>query len=180
MSKKKLTQKKLKELLYYDPETGIFTWNKYMQSNAKFGCKAGGLSSQGYNRISILGERYISSRLAHLYMEGYFPENEMDHINRVRHDDRWVNLRAVTHMCNLRNVGIKSNNTSGITGVCFDKKNSKWLSYIILFGKFNNLGRYKNKIDAANRRWESEKENGFPNCQTTSSSFSYLKERGLI
>ena len=117
----KLTQKRLKELLYYNLDTGIFT-NRIDRSNVKVGDIAGYINSKGYRCIRVDCKIYRASRLAWLYMKGYFPEHEVDHEDRVRHNDRWKNLRHLTHSCNLKNRGVNSNNTSGITGVNWDKR----------------------------------------------------------
>ena len=118
----KLTQKRLKELLHYDPSTGIFTWLVALSKKVKIGDIAGHIDSKGYRHIGVDCDVYRASRLAWLYMEGYFPEHEVDHEDRVRHNDRWKNLRHLTHSCNLKNRGVNSNNTSGITGVNWDKR----------------------------------------------------------
>ena len=107
---KTLTQARLKELLHYDPSTGIFTRLKTVSNNGKKGAIAGGVCKiNGYRRIVVDYKTCIASLLAWLYMEGYWPEHEIDHINRIKHDDRWENLRHVTHQCNVRNSSISKN-----------------------------------------------------------------------
>ena len=119
---KKLTQSRLKEILHYDPITGIFTWIVANSKSIKIGNVAGCIKPDGYRCIRVDNKDYKASRLAWLYMKGYFPEHEVDHEDRVRHNDRWKNLRHLTHSCNLKNRGVNSNNTSGITGVNWDKR----------------------------------------------------------
>lgn len=92
--KNKLTQKRLKKLLYYNPDTGIFTWKINSRRSLK-DAPAGNLHPSGYIRIGIDSKEYRAHRLAFLYMEGYIPENDVDHINRVRDDNRWKNLREL-------------------------------------------------------------------------------------
>ena len=82
-----LTQERLKELLHYDPETGYFTWKISPNNAVKVGSVAG-TSMNNYIRIIIDHKAYLAHRLAFLYMEGYFPEHEVDHINRIRDDNR--------------------------------------------------------------------------------------------
>ena len=173
--KNKLTQKRLKELLHYDPDTGIWKWISPKARRVKAGDIAGYIKSNGYRGITVDNILYLSSRLAHLYMEGYFPENDMDHINRIRHDDRWCNIRHVSRQCNTRNCGIASNNTSGITGVSWQKATKKWLADIRINKKQIRIGCYEKIIDAVKARWEGEKKYNFPNCNTTSSAYKYLK-----
>jgi len=175
----KLTQKRLKELLYYDLDTGTFTWRMSRGNNTKSGATAGCLNNEGYIQIRVDDKSYRAARLAWLYMEGYFPENQIDHINRIRHDDRWINLRHVSHLCNMRNCNIAKNNTSGITGVCQHGDSKKWHAQIKIIDRRVFLGSFNSKIDAARARWNGEVKYGFPNCNTTSSAYLYLKERGL-
>jgi len=180
--KQKLTQERLKEILNYNSDTGIFTWRYYRQG-IKRNRVAGSIDNakgNGYRRIKTNETSYTCSRLAFLYMEGYFPEHEVDHINRIRHDDRWCNLRHVTKQCNMRNCSVSKNNNSSITGVIWYKDRSKWGAQIRHNYKNSHLGFYEEKKDAARARWEAEKEYGWPECNTTSSAFLYLKERGLV
>lgn len=87
-----LTQKRLKELLKYNPDSGAFRWRvSWTRTRLPAGC----IHSDGYRRIEIDGRRYLASRLAWLYMKGRMPENFVDHINRIRDDNRWANLRHV-------------------------------------------------------------------------------------
>jgi len=177
----KLTQKRLKELLHYEPEIGIFTRLTTVSNyKAKKGDIAGCINKRdGYKRIVIDSKSYKSARLAWLYVEGYFPENDVDHKNRIRHDDRWENLRHVSRQCNIRNCGISKRNKSGIIGVDWDKDRRKWRSQINIFGKIFNLGRFKNKVDAVRARWRAEVKHGFPNCNSTSTAYLYLNNKKL-
>ena len=178
MHKVKITQSRLKKLLYYNSETGDFIWkvNKY---RSKKGSIAGGINKDGYCYIKIDGVTYKLARLAFLYKEGYWPENEIDHINRITGDDRWINLRHVTRQCNMRNCGMLKNNTSGIKGLSWDKARLKWAAQIKVNGKNISVGRFRNKVDAANARWEAEKKYGFPNCNSTSSAYLYLSSKNV-
>lgn len=174
--KSKLTQLRLKELLYYNPDTGIFTWIKKRNNFVKKGSRAGAIHSYGYIVIRIDKKEYKAHRLAFLYMEGYFPENDVDHINRERADNRWGNLREVSRSCNIRNSKILHANKSGITGVCWHRRDKKWYAYIRGSDKISHLGTFKNKLDAAYARWEAEKKYGYPNCNTTSSAYQYTQK----
>ena len=174
---KNLTHKRLREVLKYDPETGVFVWLKNMSSMVKKGNVAGSIYGDGYRIIKIDGNRYKASRLAWFYMEGYFPENQIDHINRIRNDDRWKNLRHVSHQCNSRNHNTLKNNTSGITGVCWHKKYQKWYADIKTTDKRVFLGLFDFKIDAAKARWKAEVKYGFPDCNTTSTALQYIRDR---
>lgn len=177
--KEKLTQEKLKELLYYDFETGIFTWKVDRGGSAKKGSVAGCLKNN-YWHIAVNDKRYLAHRLAFLYMEGYMPENGIDHIDRNPKNNAWNNLREVSHSCNMRNCSLFKNNKSGITGVVWEKSTKKWRSNISIPKKNINLGRYDNLADAVKARWNAEIKYNFPNCNTTSSAYLYLKKYGYI
>ena len=145
-----LTQTKLKELLNYCPETGIFTWKVITSNRARLDCPAGNLTSHGYIRISVLGNVYYAHRLAWLYVHGEFPKNEIDHINRVTTDNRIDNIRLATHNQNLRNLSKKKNNKSGYIGVSWAKREHKWEAYCTHKGKRYSLGYFNTAENASN------------------------------
>lgn len=168
-----LTQKRLKEVLDYNPKTGIFTWIVDRTKTAKTGVVAGS-NNNGYIQISVDGILHRAHRLVWLYTHGYLPENEVDHINRNRSDNRITNLRHVSRKCNSHNCKVSDKNSSGVAGISWDNKNKKWVAQIYS-GKQYNLGRFKEKLDAVFARWKAEIKYGFSNCLTSSSSYNYLK-----
>lgn len=180
MKNQKLTQERLKELLHYCPDTGVFTWIVSKSKNIHVSDVAGCINSRGYRQIRIDGKTYKASRLAWLYMESYFPEHHCDHINRIKDDDRWENLRHVSHKCNMRNRGVLKSNSSGITGVVWRKQILKWGAQIALNKKQIYLGCFETKTEAVKARWDAEVKHNFPNCNNTSSAYLYLKEIGLL
>lgn len=98
-----INQDDLKRSLHYDPKTGDFT-RLVRASNMPAGSIAGSIQTRdGYVIIRVLGHRHTAHRLAWLYMTGTWPSGEIDHINRVRADNRWENLRDVSHMENVHN-----------------------------------------------------------------------------
>jgi hypothetical protein len=178
--RKKLTQGRLKELLNYDPETGVFTWLESRKA-CKKGERAGNIGPIGYERIQVFRKQYLSHRLAWFYMEGFLPTGiEIDHINKNRADNRWKNLRLVSRQCNAKNCNVSKWNKSGITGVSFDSSRKKWMVQAMVNGVKISGGRFDEKVDAALKRFEIEKEYNFPDCQTTSSAYLYLKDKGKI
>ena len=103
-----LTQKKLKQILYYNKDTGFFVYIKdIFNLDTKFvvraGDIAGSIDNQGYVSITIKGKRYSLHRLAWLYTYGHFPKQQIDHINRIRNDNRIINLRDVSGKVNMSN-----------------------------------------------------------------------------
>jgi hypothetical protein len=135
---KNLTQAKLKEILEYNPETGVFTWLIQQRGTARVGSKAGTPCPAGYCQISIKGKRYLAHRLAFLYMTGDFPKNEVDHINRDNTDNSWKNLRNATRSQNEANTRLFKTNKSGYRGVSWDKHNKCWKAS----GKINNKSKH--------------------------------------
>ncbi len=98
-----LTAERLREILDYDPATGVFTHRTTCHSAVKLGSVAGWVSSHGYRLIGVDGPRYYAGRLAYLWVTGEWPSGEIDHINRLRDDNRWSNLRDVSPSENKRN-----------------------------------------------------------------------------
>ena len=138
-----LTQARLKELLSYDPDTGIFTRLAYA-GPAKPGDVAGGLN-HGYVVIRVGGQQYLAHRLAFLYMTGSLPSEDTDHINGNKSDNRWSNLRLATRSQNQANKKLNSYNTSGINGVCWSSSHKRWGVRVSKAGCRHFLGYYKDK-----------------------------------
>jgi hypothetical protein len=90
-----ITQNRLKEVLDYNPITGIFI-RKIRINKVKAGSIAGTKTAQGYLSVSIDGRPYLLHRLVILFMTGSFPEKQVDHINGIRTDNRWMNIRNVS------------------------------------------------------------------------------------
>lgn len=110
------TWHRLKELLHYNPETGVFTW-LVSRGKVKAGSVAGRLNKDGHRRIKIDGVEYFAHRLAFLYMTGEWPKELIDHRDVDPANNRWGNLREATIMQNARNRRVASNNVLGIKGV---------------------------------------------------------------
>ena len=113
-----IAQEKLKELLHYDPVTGIFTWLSQASNGINIGHVAGRLNVRGCVEIGICGIVHKAHRLAWLYMTGEWPKEHIDHINGVRNDNRWGNLREATRVINSQNRHkAQRNNITGFLGV---------------------------------------------------------------
>lgn len=86
-----LTQKRLCEVLNYNPETGVFTWIKGSRKG-----KVAGTShdARGFLKVAIDGKRHLLHRLAWLWMMGVMPRSSVAHINGDHGDNRWSNLRS--------------------------------------------------------------------------------------
>ncbi len=104
----------LNEYLHYDEFNGQFTWIKYAGPRAQVGSPAGHVHHTGYIRIKFKGAVYAASRLAYKVMMHEEAGESMDHINNVKTDNRWVNLRSVSQGENqLNRIDTKRN--GGVT-----------------------------------------------------------------
>ena len=146
-----LTAARLRELLSYDPNTGIFCW-QVSRGSGKRGLRAGRKNDEGYIEISIDSRFYKAHRLAWLYVHGCWPAEQMDHRNGVRTDNRIANLREATHAENQQNKAIHRNNTSGHPGVYWNKQSRKWQVQMRNAGRFLHLGYFDDFADAVAAR----------------------------
>lgn len=146
-----VTQARLKELLDYDLGTGVFTW-RVSCGTAKSGSVSGTVRPDGYVGIQIDRKPYLAHRLAWLYVHGEFPTDQIDHVNRVRTDNRIENLRLATNAENAQNMSKYRTNTSGVVGVCWYKRDGNWLAFIWLNGKKIHLGLFDTIEEAAAAR----------------------------
>lgn len=144
-----LNQQRLKELLSYDIETGIFTNLTQRAQCVKKGADAGGKHPEGYIYIQIDGKQYNAHRLAWLYIYGELPKYPLDHINEIKDDNRISNLRLDINNENLHNKSNPQiNNTSGFRGVHWSKKCQKWAAQISIKGKVKHLGLFNTAEEA--------------------------------
>lgn len=143
MANEILTQERLKELLHYNPETGIFIWIVRTGMRNKVGCVAGTKNPTGYIQIGIDRKFYRVHRLAFLYMTGYCDETKaVDHINGIRDDNRYCNLRLVCALENRQNQKkAQINNKLGFLGVSASR--GKIRAIIMSNGKKSYLGYFE-------------------------------------
>lgn len=170
-----ITQERLKEMLSYSEETGVFTWLVTGRGRVRIGDVAGCISSDGYVVIGIDKILYRAHRLVWLYVHGYFPENHTDHINRVRHDNRIENLREVSVQCNIRNYGNNIRSTSGVRGVCWSKKMQKWKGHVMVDQKTLHLGYHEDIVEAVAHRLAFEQCLGWDICGNNSPAYEYMQ-----
>ena len=144
-----ITQCELKEVLDYNPDTGVFTWKNTVSNRAVIGSVAGNKDNHGYICIKINRKPYQLHRLAYLYMTGNFPENLIDHINHIKDDNRWTNLRDATYSQNMSNIVKYKTNTSGYKGVGWSKTAKKWRAQISYMHKDIYIGSYNTPQEAS-------------------------------
>lgn len=138
-----ITQERLKELVSYNPDTGLF-YRKIKTSNrCNMSSSAGSIDRHGYMWMSLDGVTYRLHRLAFIYMTGSVLESDVDHINGDRADNRFANLRQVSRSVNMQNKRRpSSNNKSGLVGVCYDSRREKYYAHIRFGGKNRYLGTF--------------------------------------
>jgi hypothetical protein len=138
-----LTAERLRELLSYDPETGVFAW-KVSRRGVRPG-QTGNVRPDGYLRIGIDGVNHLANRLAWLYVTGAWPEYGVDHRDGDHGNNRFLNLRDVSQQINVQNVGAatKANKSSGLLGVSYHARDGLWRARIYVDGKERCLGYFK-------------------------------------
>lgn len=151
-----MTQDELKSHLAYSQKTGVFTWVRPTSNRVKRGATAGKIAGAGYVYIGLKGRHWLAHRLAWLYVYGKFPEHQIDHINRIRTDNRLSNLRDVPPFGNMQNLSSRGDNTSGIRGVVWRKDLRKWQAQIRIKRKCVWLGVYSTAQEAAAARKAGE------------------------
>ena len=142
------TQARLHELFHYDELTGVFIW-KVGRGGVLAGAVAGGQDSCGYLQMRFCGTKASCHRLAWLYVYGVFPENELDHINGIKNDNRIENLRPATRANNMCNIGVRKNSKTGVKGVTWDTQHGKFRAQIMHQGKRHNIGRFDDAESAS-------------------------------
>jgi hypothetical protein len=147
MAKELITATRLREILSYEPDTGVLAWR--VSGRGRKPCGVAGTPCRGYTHVKVDGGQYLAHRLAWLYMTGEWPPDQIDHVSGDRADNRWLNLRLADNSKNRANTGRSVVNTSGLKGVSWDKARHKWRADIKVHGKSSNLGCFGCKADAA-------------------------------
>ena len=136
-------------MLEYNPDAGLFTWRVRRKPCIIPGQIAGTLNKgHGYVIVCIDGRLYKAHRLAWFYMTETWPKADIDHINMIRADNRWSNLREATRAQNKTNEAKRTNNTSGYKGVTWNKRAQRWIAQLQCDGKKMHLGRFATAEDA--------------------------------
>ena len=140
----------LLQLISYNPETGVLRWRVRVNSNTPAGSIAG-TPNKGYVQISVKGRTYRAHRLAVFYMTGEWPVGQVDHEDRDRMNNRWLNLRPANSQQNAANTGPRSTNKLGVKGVCYIGPRDRYLPQITVNGEHKSLGYCKTLEEAAAR-----------------------------
>lgn len=169
-----LTRRLVREAFDYDPLTGVLTrrqlsreWFRSDQDwrgwNRRWaGREAGAVNAGKYKQVSALGKQALYvHRVIWLWMTGEWP-SEIDHRDRDRSNNRWSNLRDVSHLKNGRNQGMRKNNTTGVTGVYRQKTGRFWASIGSKpAGDFKYLGTFDTLWEAGEARQLAQEQYGY-------------------
>lgn len=152
-----LTATKLREVLSYDPMTGVFNW--LVKNNRRaVGDVAGTTNHDGYHHITIDRRIYAAHRLAWFYTHGVWPTNLIDHDDGNKNNNQLSNLREATGTQNKFNMGMYVNNQTGFKGVSMSKNKNKFVANIRLNGKATYLGVYATAELASKAYHEAAKQ----------------------
>ena len=144
---KLLTYEQAKEIFDCDPEKGILIWKNNRRDSSLNGTVAGWFDKfNGYAHVHTNKTTYKSHRIIWLLVTGKWPENQIDHINGIRNDNRFCNLREATTSQNCANKKKTIRNVSGYKGVV--AVNKKWRALIVIDGKTIHIGYYETPEEA--------------------------------
>lgn len=125
-----MTVKDIRDYLSYDPVTGVFHWIKRPAHCIQIGDVAGRTNPRGYKILTFNGRQEYCHRVAFTMMGHTLESGEqVDHINLDKGDNRWCNLRKASASENSQHRPKLDRNSSGVTGVCWDKQKEKWRVY---------------------------------------------------
>ena len=148
----------VKENFRYDSSSGKLFWKNSMK-----GKEAGCIKKDtGYIRIKFQGKFVYAHRLIMFFLVGDYDQTlQVDHIDHDRLNNRIENLRLVTNSINGKNTKMHKNNTTGVTGVTFDKNRNKYKAQIVVNHKLDNLGRFNTFEEAVQARLQAEIKYGY-------------------
>lgn len=182
--KKKMTQERLRELFDYNEETGDLIRKLTAPGpNGKVGSVIRTKDTKGYYQVMVDGWTEMVHRVIWCWVYGYVPENQIDHRDSCKTNNAISNLREVSASCNIRNQGLRVENVSGVAGVRWVKQEGKYQVTIHCprTKKPRTIFRtVKDFTEAVCYRYAAEQCLGYPNCNSTSSAYLYLKEQGII
>ncbi len=163
-----MSPEELRRLFAYEPETGVVTRRVPMGRWGQFatGSIAGSITAGGYVEVQVDGARFYAHRLAFALMTGAWPEGQVDHINGVRRDNRWSNLREVSSLVNTQNQRrARSDSATGVLGVSLDRRllAKPYRAQIQVNGKNRKLG-YFATADEAHQAYVEAKRQQHEGC----------------
>lgn len=155
-----INSSEIKNYFDYNPE-GFLVWKKKPCNRIKLGDRAGVLNKHiGYVVIRLKGKLYYEHQLIWCFHHNIIPNCQIDHINRIRNDNRIENLRLALNnqKDQLQNTNLSKNNSSGYKGIYWDNNRNKWQVYINSENKRINLGRFDDLNEAIQVREDAENQ----------------------
>jgi len=147
--KVQLTPTELRELLAYNPITGVVRWRVTCGRRAKAGAIAGSKSqADRYWRIRIKGRLYLLHRVIYALMKGVWPDDLVDHRDTNADNNRWLNLRPATNSQNGANRSATTKNQLGTKGVFYSHRHGMYVAKIRVNGKGRTLGYRPTVVEA--------------------------------
>lgn len=148
------------QLFAYDPETGVVVWkvDRGNRGRIKAGTRAGSKCTTGYREIRVNRRPVMEHRVAWFLYHGFLPPCQLDHINRVRDDNRICNLRLALENAhhNNQNRAVGKNSSSGVKGVMWYPCRNKWIVRIKVKGRSIYIGLFEKFDDAVAARKAAE------------------------
>ncbi|HHA1244211.1 TPA: HNH endonuclease [Enterobacter roggenkampii] len=132
----------IRDLIDYNPETGVLT-AKVNFSGRQAGSVIGSQTWQGYYAFSLFGKKCFAHRLAWLLHYGEWPSQPIDHINGIKTDNSIINLRLCSLSQNQFNKPTQKNNTTGVKGVYWNKRDKRYVASVQFNGKKYSAGHHK-------------------------------------
>lgn len=149
----------LNAALNYDPETGTLTWKVRVNSKVDAGEVAGTVNLKGYVVVGFKGKLIYAHRVAFLLMTGSWPVAQVDHLNGLKSDNRWCNLRDVSSKANNQNLRkAKTGSVTGLLGVSPSPKGVGFVAQIRLEGKKVYLGTFDTAEEAHQKYLDSKRK----------------------
>ncbi|MFC2189642.1 HNH endonuclease [Enterobacter hormaechei] len=134
----------LKTHLAYYPDTGEFVWLRRSSPRAAAGDIAGTEDARGYKKVMLRRKAYMLHRLAFVFMGQPVPD-EIDHVNTIKGDNRWQNLRPCTRSQNTGNQNVRGDNQYGVKGLLRNKKSGSWYGQVVIARKTYRTPKLKSR-----------------------------------
>lgn len=174
-----LTYEIVREMFEYH-EDGYLIWSDHCRRPDKVGRRAGWMDRHGYYEVMIYGKAHKVHRVIYMWHHGYMPEGIVDHEDRDKLNNKIENLREVSVTCNNRNCEVRKDSKTGVCGVFWHKQSRKWEAKVRVNRVATTVGRFSNFDEAVKARHAAEIKHNWKGCNSTSSAYLYLKERGLL
>jgi hypothetical protein len=153
MTKPLMTAAQARQVFDYDQETGVIRWLRSPRITIAAGTIAGTINQNGYRRIGYRWRIYLAHRVAWLLVKGEWPSGHIDHINGIRDDNRFCNLRGASSSQNQQNMKTDFGTASGCAGI--KKRGNSYQVRFNVYGKHHYFGTFRTRERALEVRNEA-------------------------